>query len=912
MSTDSHACPARSFRALSGRCGPSRCVAGLAIIVMLLATSMAAAQAQNENSDVDSTVAPDVDTIVVQADKLIATGDHDAAIELLEQGLETIDPGNHTGRALLHSRLAIGHYYRRDVEGIGQHADAAIELVADDPDAIGVYADALSARALYFGESGQTEAYLETSKTELAVRRQLPPAESEISSPLINIAIAHGETGNFEAAERYLREALDYAREYESETIRPTMIRSNLAWVYGMRKDFRDSARMLRTVIATGRENAPGSVNLAMRLANLGSILRSLQRYSEAREALQEALALQREQIPDSVDIARTTFALGQVAQAKGDKAQAERLYRESIDIIDARTPNSPGAALPRRALAGLLIDRGELSQAETLLTEAEAMTGPTNNPGHHASTLFQLGRLQIERGNRHAARELWRKAIDTLERQYNLLGGSALTMASFSEAYEPLYRSLAQLLIDEGDYGKAIRLLESYRNRALLERLDVNRILRRSEAGGQLVSDLDELGDQARSIMNTDDPSGSVEATPQERLARLARQRRARVAEAIRQQPRLAELLESDTDWRPGAAALEEGQRILYYSLGKERSDLIVIAPDGITARRLPSASEIAALVERFRILVQRPEADPAPLSDVSRRLSEVLLEPASEQLADAESLLLRADGALLLLPFAALRDSDNRYLVEGHRIHRLHTLDSESRLSAEIDQGSADFSGFAYAGNETGNPGLRGNRVPLRYVSEEIERAAAVFGERARRHVGDAATETQARSIGGNRIVHFASHAVADAVQPLSSFISLAEDNDHDGRLELWEVMADLQLDGGLVVLSACETALGPSFAGEGLFGLAKGFAFAGAESVIASLWAVDDASTLHLMEAFYLELAAGRSPDEALRHAQQTMLSGEIPNPGWVARLFGADRNNDFSHPYYWAAFTLTTTR
>jgi CHAT domain-containing protein/Tfp pilus assembly protein PilF len=852
-----------------------------------------------------------IDAVVAEADELIASGDHDAAIERLEERLAATGSANKSGQALLHTRLAIGHYYRRDLQGIREHAEAAIDLVGDDADALDIYADALAARALYLGASGKTREYLDVSKVELEVRRELPPTESELAIPLINIAIAYGERGDFEAAERYLLEALEYASAYEAATDRPTSIRSNLAWVYGMRKDYRAAARMLREVIEVGRERAPGSVNLSMRLGNLGSVLASMGRYGEARDALAEALSIQRESIPDSVDVARTTYALAQVAEAQDDKERAARLYRQAIDLADAQAPDSPGAAFPRRALSGLLIDRGELVEARAMLDQALSRTASTTNPGQHAATLFQLGRLELARDDRDAARRYWLEAVEALEIQYDLLGGSALTVANFSDAYEPLYRRLAQLLIDQGDYGEAIRLLESYRNRALLERIDVNRILRRSEAGGRLVSDLDELSGKARSIIDPGSPPDTRAVTPSERLAQLARQRRERVDAAIQQQPRLAEWFESGIRWRPETAMLDDGQRILYYSVGEKRSDLLVVAPDGVTAHRLPPRDSIATLVERLRILIQRPEADPAPLIRVSRRLYAALLEPAAEQLADADALVLRADGPLLLLPFAALRDSDDRYLVERYRIHRLHTLDAERRRAPEIDRGEETFTGFAYAGGADGESARRGHRGPLRHVGEEIDHAGAVFGERARLHVGSAASETRARQIGGKSIVHFASHAVADAIGPLSSHISLAADNDNDGRLEMWEVMADVRVDGGLVVLSACETALGPSFAGEGLFGLSKSFAFAGADAVVASLWSIDDASTMHLMELFYREIAAETAPAEALNRAQRAMLSGEIPERSWLARLFAA-AGSDFTHPYYWAPFTLTRTR
>ena len=698
----------------------------------------------------------------------------------------------------------------------------------------------------------------------------------------------------------------------ETNLRRLTTIRVNLGVVYNHRKEYLAAVRVWRKATEDMREHAPGSVGLANVLSGLGVALRVLERYEEAEEVLSEALAIQREQIPGSQDVGRTLYTMGQIAESRGDLQRAERLYRETMAIMDANIPYAPSASVSRRALARLMIDQQRHEEARVLLDEAMTLTSLTNNPGQHASTLFQMGRLTIAQGDLNAARRHWQQAIDALEVQYDMLGGSALTLAGFSEAYQPLYRSLAQLYIDAGEYFEAIRLLESYRNRALLERIDVNRFLRQSEVGEQLLADLGELQNRARETATPDAAAEASDATPSERLGELRRQRRDRVAAAVRQQPQLAELLEDSAAQEWDMRVPDEDSRILYYSLGKHRSDLLVVSTEGITAHRLPPAAEMATLVERFRILVQRPEADPAPLADVTRRLHQTLLAPAQAELAGARTLLIRADGPLLLLPFAALRDDNSAYLVERYHIQRLHTLHQARHAVNKSDRADSSYSGFAYAGGGNGRAGLRGERAPLRHVDDEIARAAALFGDRAEQHIGPAATETRARRIDSRRILHFASHAVADPVEPLSSYISLAADSHNDGQLELWEIMADLSLDGGLVVLSACETALGPSFAGEGLFGLAKGFAFAGADTVMASLWAIDDASTMHLTEAFYRELTAGRTPAEALNRAQQAMLEGDIPAGGVLSRLRRSRSQNDYSHPYYWAAFTLSATR
>jgi CHAT domain-containing protein len=138
----------------------------------------------------------------------------------------------------------------------------------------------------------------------------------------------------------------------------------------------------------------------------------------------------------------------------------------------------------------------------------------------------------------------------------------------------------------------------------------------------------------------------------------------------------------------------------------------------------------------------------------------------------------------------------------------------------------------------------------------------------------------------LGRYRIVHFATHGLIDTEHPERSGIALS-----GGFLEASEIYG-LDLPADLVVLSACRTALGRNFRGEGLIGLTRAFQSAGARSVLVSLWEVEDRATAELMRRFYREmLVAGRPPAAALRAAQAS-LRGE---PGWRS-------------PYFWAGFVL----
>jgi CHAT domain-containing protein len=144
--------------------------------------------------------------------------------------------------------------------------------------------------------------------------------------------------------------------------------------------------------------------------------------------------------------------------------------------------------------------------------------------------------------------------------------------------------------------------------------------------------------------------------------------------------------------------------------------------------------------------------------------------------------------------------------------------------------------------------------------------------------------------------RIVHFATHAIVDAVHPELSGIVLSlvdeQGGDQDGFLRLQDIY-NLDLAAELVVLSACRTGLGREVRGEGFLGLTRAFMYAGASRVVVSLWKIEDQATAHLMELFYRYMFRNRlEPEAALRAAQLEMSR----QPRWRS-------------PYFWAGFVLS---
>ena len=184
-----------------------------------------------------------------------------------------------------------------------------------------------------------------------------------------------------------------------------------------------------------------------------------------------------------------------------------------------------------------------------------------------------------------------------------------------------------------------------------------------------------------------------------------------------------------------------------------------------------------------------------------------------------------------------------------------------------------------------------LRGNLSPLYHNIPEVEAIQKLLGGKV--FGGSAATEAAfVANASDYKIIHLSTHGKANDKVGDYAFLAFAEIPDSLENEKLYNRdLYNLRLNADMVVLSACETGIGELQRGEGIISLARGFSYAGAKSLITSLWNVDDAKTKELMEGFYRYIKAGKAKDEALHLAKLDYLSR---------------RRSVDAHPFYWAAF------
>jgi CHAT domain-containing protein/Tfp pilus assembly protein PilF len=768
-------------------------------------------------------------------------------------------------------------------------------------------------------------------RRSLAIRERLAPGSLDVALSQNNLGLVAWQRGDLELAEALHRQALGVREKLapESAIVADSLI--NLGNVAHERAELEVAEDYFRRALALKEKRAPGSLDVAMTLNNLGVVTESRGQLPEARELYSRAAALQEKLAPGNLDLAATYNSLGDVSLRTGDVAAAEGFYQRSLALTEKIAASGFTAGYSVSGLAQAAEARRDLAAAEKLHRRALSIrTTVAPRTTWEARSLHSLGLLRWRQGDRRGAADFLGRAIAALEAQKGKLGGSEAARSGFAAHFADYYREYVELLVELKERSEAFRILERSRAQSLLAMLAERKLVFSAETSPQLDQErreTDAAFERTQAALARLDPASDAAE-----LARLSRRlqelgdRRELVATQIRRaSPRFASLQYPEpVDLTGATAAFDPGTLFLAYSVGKEQTLIFALrggaspAP-GVTIFSVPlGARALAEEVESFRRLVQRSLGQPSPsLLAQASRLYGLLIGPAAGMLAASDRLLISPDGPLHTLPFGALVREDRgtrSYLVEWRPLHLVVSatvygeLKKTRRVAAPPDGPSLVGFGdprYPDPGAETAAPSLRAavkrgfSLEPLPATRREVEAIAGLFPSRA--YFGGDATEARVKSLGKDvRFLHFACHGLIDERSPLASALALAvpdrpEGVNDDGLLHAWEIFEGVRIDADLVTLSACETALGRDMGGEGLVGLTRAFQYAGARSVLASLWSVSDESTAELMRRFYAHLKTGLAKDQALRAAQRELIHS-VGGPTPTA------------HPFHWAGFQI----
>ena len=485
-----------------------------------------------------------------------------------------------------------------------------------------------------------------------------------------------------------------------------------------------------------------------------------------------------------------------------------------------------------------------------------------------HWRVLHRLAAIARKAGNRVTAVEYLKRSIAVIERERATISND-LTKIGYVTDKQDAYRDIVSALIEEGRPGEAFDYAERAKSRALVDLLAAKREFRGGGASANRVAALlDDLNEAEIKIAYADKPNSQrVRGIPVKILRRIEDA-----------SPQLASLVAVAP---PGTSEIQKllppGETLVEYYGDANAFYAFVVSDQGVRSVRL-DGSELKWIVSSFRLAISDQRTTVYRIT--GRTLYERLIKPIVH-LIGGGNLTIVPHGPLHYLPFAALP------MGEGHLIDRynIRILPSASVLKFLKSRKSGQ-PGELLA---LGNPDLGDAKLDL--PAAEAEAVAVAEGRpKSKVLLRGQATETVVKQAGGGfRYLHFASHGTFDPAAPLSSALLLAKDATNDGRLTVAELY-DLNLNADLVTLSACETGLGKVASGDDVVGFTRGFLFAGASSIVSTLWQVDDEATARLMRAFYRGLGVA-DKRMALRTAQLQIKDGYNV------------------HPYFWAAFQLT---
>jgi CHAT domain-containing protein/Tfp pilus assembly protein PilF len=685
---------------------------------------------------------------------------------------------------------------------------------------------------------------------------------------------------------------------------------------------FDEALREYRTALAS-YERAGLKRELVEALYDDGYVHLMLGDRRSAEYSFQRAIQVSK-QISFSHGVLINTLALADVAWRSGDLAKAVTSANEVVErarkledrvntvsgllvmSLSLRDDGNTKKALARTREAVSVAQQSgaKLLEAQALDTESEiqlklgqtedalrslssagdllANTGDTALPWH--VDYLQGQALESMKRDEDAV-AAYRRSITSIESIRGSISEDRFR-TGFLQDKEQVYVALVRLLLRMGRIGEAFQYSERLRARGYLDLLNRSAL---PDSNPHIA----ELQARIRRLQRAIDEENSK--APSEQRSSAASTFSGELADAEREYSNLIGLHVGAGVLSPTAVPeptdvernLPADRALIEYIVGPRQIAIFVLRHDGLHAMLEPVRSvDLESKITLLRDLIRRPDSSDWQLP--ARSLRRLLLDPIekSDWLHGVNEITIIPHGFLHYLPFATLvrpTRAGNRFLIEDYVVSYL------------------PMAGALTMSSPPQSPGVRlvalaPSVSKLQFTSGEVRVVAAAFGRGATAIVGPKATETWFKHMAGNYdVIHFATHGFFNKSNPLFSGVQLESDAQNDGRLEVYEILG-LHLRAQLVTLSACETALGSGYfteipAGDEFVGLTRAFLSAGASTVIASLWEVNDSSTARLMRSVYGKVSVD-SPSLSLAVAQRSMLHGD----------------KEHRHPYYWSAFVV----
>ncbi len=790
------------------------------------------------------------------------------------------------------------------------------------------------------GNFSQAEAnYLKS----LAIKEKiLKKNEISTSSVLNNLGLLYKDLGDYIKAESFFERALKMRQNLlEPNDPMIASVLNNLASLSKIKGDTQKAALLYRQILKI-REEALGLDH--PEVAGVLNNIAGLSTKEQAEPLYNRALSITEKVYgPDHPLVAQHLYNMAVFYGNTGNYAKAESLCQRSLSILEKGTEKHPFASYSITLLAALAKINGDYPKAESLYLRAVALVEKIRGTLHP-----ELGQIYASLANLYVAKKEIDKAISAQTKanqiiEYNL----ALNLNTGSEREKYIYLRTRSIIENQ-----TLSLhFQTALNAPLAANLAITTVLQRK--GRVLDAMSDSLGALRRRFNPEDQilldklsatntklgglvlnvPKGISAEEYRTQIILLEEQKESLENQISRQsagffEPTKPVSLNAVQAAIPTSAVLIEF--VIYRpvplqtlefsstkSLGVPRYAVFIITSHGeIKTKDLGEVKEIDSAIDAWRKVLRDPKRK--DFQTLARSVDQKIMSPIRSLLGNHTHLLISPDGNLNLIPFEALTDEKNRYLVENYSITYL--TGGRDLLRMQILRGSKSKP-VVVANPSFGEPvsmsaatvskrnSVTATRnlsdtyfAPLGGTIQEARSIQTLFPE-ATLLTDKQATETALKKVIAPEILHISTHGF------------FLEDNEPTTRIENPLLRAGLALAGAnqrtgmnddgiftaleasslnlwgtkLVVLSACETGVGEVKNGEGVYGLRRAFVLAGTESLVMSLWSVSDYATRELMTDYYKNLKQGMGRGSALRQVQLEMI-----------------KKPTRQHPFYWASF------
>jgi CHAT domain-containing protein/Tfp pilus assembly protein PilF len=842
-------------------------------------------------------------------------GDRQKALDYYNQALVLRKQvGDRSGEASTLNNIAIIHFRSGDRKKTLELLEQALVLRRQVGDVAGETITLNNIGAIY-DNLGEKQKALDYFNQALPLRKKLGDRSGEATT-LTNMGVLYDNLGEKQKALDYYNRALPLRRQ-AGDRMGEAITLINLSRVYDFLEERQKALECLDQALLLNRQlnDRNGEANT---LNAIGRVYDNLGEKQKAIDYFNQVLSLHR-QGGDRAGEANALTNLGYVYSSLGEKEKAHDHYNQALQL-HRQVGNRENEAVTLLNIAKLENEQDNLAGARTIIESAIKNVEyiRTSVAGQDLrSSFFQT------------IRNYYELYVDILMRSHKANPKDDLDSLALQASERSRARSLVELL---GEAKIDIR-----------EGVDA-KLLEREKGLRQLINEKADALLKLKNRKNTEEQAAQLEKEVNSLISE-----REEVENQIRAaSPKYAALSKPEAiSFKDIQQLLDADTLLLEYSLGEKRSYLWLVSQTSLTVYELPARKLIEDKAREFYSFLTLPIRDTqATNTDYKKSASELgsmLLGQAEKDLGK-KRLLIVAEGALQYIPFAALSMQTSSYtpLILDHEIANIPSVSTlavqrrelanrpaagkllaviadpvfdqndprlkqvlsqretgeklaqniERSIGEELEQSkllrSVEESGVTRDGGFSRLIGSRREAITIASLAEKGKVLKALDFDASR----DTATSEE---LSKYRFIHIATHGLLNSKNPeLSGIVLSLVDKDgkqQRGFLKLNEIY-NLKLNAELVVLSGCQTGLGKEIRGEGLVGLTRGFMYAGARSVVASLWNVQDLTTSDLMVSFYQAmLKGGKKPAEALRLAQ--------------IEMFKKARK---SNPYYWAGFTF----